>query len=326
MGRKSQKAATSSGSNNAKGGAGSAGSVSKDKTLKGKKGKGKEGKGKETRVDSIDEMPLDTKEALSLDAVETLFLRKVSIHLPKQSIFCMKQRAQADRETVQSALQILETYHMCILHNALSAEEMDAVKSDWRELLDFKGPAAVGEKDASKRSGTRLQNCRCQVGPNCKWEGWRPTAERSQEILDLSRNYNEKQPTSVWKQVIQALDFIHVARVEVVTSHPGCRAQNWHIDGIYGMTVIFALEDVDLAKGPTQFDFTHPFNSFREGESKIKNLAEGALPTCRAAMPAGSVLMFNCNVSHRGTSNISTYPRPILVLDCKPQSVCLPDS
>ena len=32
-------------------------------------------------------------------------------------------------------------------------------------------------------------------------------------------------------------------------------------DGVHGVTVIFALVDVDAAKGPTQLAFTVPFNA-----------------------------------------------------------------
>ena len=37
-----------------------------------------------------------------------------------------------------------------------------------------------------------------------------------------------------------------------------------------------------------------------------------------AAINAGSVLIFNANCSHRGTANISSVERPILVLDTSP--------
>jgi hypothetical protein len=316
MGKKSKG---SNGGANAKGAA--KGASGKDKASR-----KKENKNKDIAGEAAQEEPLDTKQSLSLDTDETMFLRQVSITLPaEQSIFGLKQRAQVDAVNLQRALQTLDTYHMCILHNALSEEELAIFQAEYRDLLDVTGDAAIGEKDASRRSGTRFYNCRCQVGPNCQWDGWKPGAERSRGVLALDGEccYNAKKPPSVWRQVIAALEFEHVARVEVVTSHVGCRSQNWHVDGVHGMTVIFALEDVDLAKGPTQLDFTHPFNSFKEGESKVKNVAKGALPVCRAAMPAGSVLMFNCNVSHRGTANISSVDRPILVLDCKLQSACV---
>ena len=36
------------------------------------------------------------------------------------------------------------------------------------------------------------------------------------------------------------------------------------------------------------------------------------------ALPRGSLLLFNANVSHRGTANLSRGDRPVLVLDCSP--------
>ena len=54
----------------------------------------------------------------------------------------------------------------------------------------------------------------------------------------------------------------HVARVKVVTSHQGCRNQDWHVDAPRGLTVIFAVVDVDVQKGPTQMDFQFLLNKF----------------------------------------------------------------
>ena len=108
----------------------------------------------------------------------------------------------------------------------------------------------------------------------------------------------------------------HVARVGVVTSHQRCRNQDWHVDTPIGLTGIFAVVDVDVQKGPTQMDFTIPFNAILEGHPKVKNCS--GLATCHIATPAGAVLMFNANCSYRGTANLSRADRPILVLDCSP--------
>ena len=129
-------------------------------------------------------------------------------------------------------------------------------------------------------------------------------------------------PPSAWRQIVAAFGFDHVARVEVVTGHAGCRHQGWHVDGVHGVTVIFALVDVDAAKGPTQLDFTVPFNALDPEQGKVKRVA-GAPASCRAAMPRGSVLLFNANLSHRGTANLSAADRPVLVLDCSPRSACV---
>ena len=59
------------------------------------------------------------------------------------------------------------------------------------------------------------------------------------------------------------------------------------------LAVIFGLVDVDLLKGPTQLDFTIPFNNLREGagKSKYKAMARRTIPSCHAALPSGSVLL-----------------------------------
>ena len=132
--------------------------------------------------------------------------------------------------------------------------------------------------------------------------------------------HNNRQ-LSVWESVTNYFGFNHIARVEIVTSHPGCRDQGWHTDGSHGLTVIFPLVDVDLRKGPTQMDFTIPFNSLHIGTGKVggKKKMKDAPDKARAAMPKGSVVLFNANMSHRGTANLSRAGRPILVLDCSPQ-------
>ena len=42
-----------------------------------------------------------------------------------------------------------------------------------------------------------------------------------------------------------------------------------------------------------------------------------------ACMSSGSVVLFNANVSHRGSANIGTNDRPILVLDTSLAQACL---
>ena len=122
----------------------------------------------------------------------------------------------------------------------------------------------------------------------------------------------------IWQRVCNSFGFSHIARVEVVTSHVGCRRQDWHCDSAHGITVIFPLVDVDMAKGPTELEFTTPFNSLDEAGSKIKEKDSVAPDSVHAVMPRGSVLLFNANTNHRGTENISHSDRPILVLDTSP--------
>jgi hypothetical protein len=87
-----------------------------------------------------DECP-DTPQSLSLEGVETAFLRKVSIACPEQpSLFSfgggtkggkdsasshlLRDRERVESAIVQRALATLEDYNMCILHNALSQNEL----------------------------------------------------------------------------------------------------------------------------------------------------------------------------------------------------------
>ncbi len=132
----------------------------------------------------------------------------------------------------------------------------------------------------------------------------------------------------VWVDICNRFDLSHIARIEVVTSHVGCRAQAWHIDGVHGITVIFALTDIGLRQGPTEIDMRIPFLGLREGTGKVKmeEYTHGfpATHPIRACMLSGSVLMFNANVSHRGGANIGSRDRPILVVDTSLESACLP--
>ena len=125
----------------------------------------------------------------------------------------------------------------------------------------------------------------------------------------------------VWEKIVNHFGFEHVARVEVVTSHAGCRNQGWHTDGERGLTVIFPLTPVGLRKGPTEMDFTIAFNSLHPNRGKVAgSKRDPAAPErARAAMPLGSVVLFNANMSHRGTANLTKGDRPVLVLDCSPK-------
>jgi len=216
---------------------------------------------------------------------------------------------------VSDAVAKIERFHMAILENALTPADIKQVYAEFESLLDTKtGDRAIGEKDAAKRSGTRMYNCKCQVGPACGWSGWKDGSEDTHRVL-----HDYARPVSVWEKVCSQFGFGHIKRVEVVTSHPGCRNQDWHVDAVHGLTVIFPLVDVDARKGPTQLDFTSHFNSVHQDKGKVKHRDPEAPPMALAAMPSGSVLIFNANCSHRGTANISSYDRPILVLDCSPQ-------
>lgn len=211
-----------------------------------------------------------TNEALTLDPAERNYLQQCSFSLPLAGT--PTQRAKVANTVMQKALQALQTRHMCILHNALSSDELEVLMQEYRELLDFTGHPAIGETDAVKRSGTRLYNCACQKG---NWDGWRRGSGNSRRLVGVGLSpcggsKCETSPPTVWRQILRRLKFEHVVRVEVVTSHDGCRNQAWHIDGDHGLTVIFALASVGLRKGPTQLDLSIPFVSLQEDGPKVQ--------------------------------------------------------
>ena len=75
--------------------------------------------------------------------------------------------------------------------------------------------------DASKRSGTRFYNCRCQLGPACGFSGWTKSSGATRRVLRPPVGGVTGcggRPLGVWEQVVRKFGFDHVARVEVVTS------------------------------------------------------------------------------------------------------------
>ena len=58
------------------------------------------------------------------------------------------------------------------------------------------------------------------VAARCTFNGWKAGSERSRCAL-----HDPNRPLMVWERVCSAFGFDHVARVEVVTSHVGCRHQ-----------------------------------------------------------------------------------------------------
>jgi hypothetical protein len=231
-------------------------------------------------------------------------------------------------EFCEKAVEILEREHLLVIHNCLDDNEVNRLKECYElHHSEQAGQRAIGEKDASKRSGTRLYNCLCQLGPACNFYGWKQGTNEARACLNPmcsedSFIYHNPEATKkpIWKSITDTFRFTHIARVEVVTSHVGCRAQGWHIDGVHGLTVIFPLTDVGVRQGPTELDFSAPFVGLWEGESKVRWKENR---TVRAVMPHGSVLLFNANVSHRGSANIGKTDRPIMVLDCSLNSTCL---
>jgi hypothetical protein len=66
-------------------------------------------------------------------------------------------RKEYEAAFVSAASDALVNFHMCILHNALTASDIEAIEEEYASLLDVRhGAHAIGEKDSSKRSGTRM--------------------------------------------------------------------------------------------------------------------------------------------------------------------------
>lgn len=226
-------------------------------------------------------------------------------------------------EFVRKAVEVLEKEHMLVVQNCLNDDEVQVLYECYKDLHQQQaGQRAIGEKDASKRSGTRLYNCLCQLGPACDFYDWKDGTAQAQHCLNprTTDDFRKAPRKPVWKSITDTFHFRHIARVEVVTSHVGCRAQDWHIDGVHGLTVILPLTDVGVRQGPTELDFGPAFLGLWEGDPKVRARSTG---TVRAVMSKGSVLLFNANVSHRGSANIGATDRPILVLDCSLESTCL---
>jgi hypothetical protein len=235
---------------------------------------------------------------------------------------------------VQTAVEILQQEHMLVIQNCLNDAEIQILYDCYQKLHHQQsGQRAIGEKDASKRSGTRLYNCLCQLGPACDFYNWKDGTEKAQDALYPRLSFRDKWDTTaaaaqkshwkpIWKAITDTFHFTHIARVEVVTSHIGCRAQDWHIDGVHGLTVIIPLTDVGVRQGPTELDFEPAFVGLWEGDAKVRKHGPKA-ERVRAVLSKGSVFLFNANVSHRGSANIGNRDRPILVLDCSLESTCL---
>ena len=148
-------------------------------------------------LDSSKDSTINNTAAESLPLDEQSFLQRVSIdcksihdqqHQQSKNKRASSKEALAD--CVRRAVHTLEHYHMCILHGALSETEISEIHCEYESLLDLKGDSAIGEKDASKRSGTRFYNCKCQVGPACKFHGWKSGSENTKQHLHKSSSFS----------------------------------------------------------------------------------------------------------------------------------------
>jgi hypothetical protein len=337
-------------------------------------------KGKEilldgSKVEKVFNSGLSPKEQQSLDAVTVKRITSSASGGNNNSSFSANNKkgskgkspnssSEGDDDLVtEEAVKILQENNMVVVENAFDEANIEQFLRDYDKLHDV-NQRAIGEKDSSKRSGTRFYNCSCQLGPKCGFSDWKAGSQCSKNALrrtagatrrnktnnnrkvieicsgagsnnddvsssteaavvsddenncfddeSMPSHSHRQQKPLIWERIAGAFGFSHVARVEVVTSHVGARAQGKHIDGDCGLTIIIALTDISLAKGPTEIDFSIPFFSLTPNSGKVK-LPDGKI--IYAAMPKGSALIFNANVTHRGTANIGKEDRPILVLD-----------
>lgn len=104
-------------------------------------------------------------------------------------------------------------------------------------------------------------------------------------------------------------------------SLPGSSGQAWHIDGdhlfrdvhlpAHVVNVFVPLVDVTDELGPTEFRPTSHHFSNRSFRAMLPSMRK--YPIVRATVPAGSAVIFDYRVLHRGTANKSaTCARPIL--------------
>ena len=69
-----------------------------------------------------------------------------------------------DADFCRRAIEILEQHQALVIHNCMDPEGLLILQETYERLHQQQaGQTAIGEKDASKRSGTRLYNCLCQL-------------------------------------------------------------------------------------------------------------------------------------------------------------------
>jgi hypothetical protein len=123
---------------------------------------GKEGKAATSNVSlpGISKGDAPVIDAMAaLPAAERKFVSDcVSISVPPLNphSYPGKDEKAAEQNAVDAAVEALGKYHMCILSNALSEQDLDIIQQDFDSMLDFAGDSAIGEKSASKRSATRM--------------------------------------------------------------------------------------------------------------------------------------------------------------------------
>ena len=108
---------------------------------------------------------------------------------------------------------------------------------------------------------------------------------------------------------------LYLEKCGLIVSHPGSEAQRWHMDTphlftsrehlpVHSLSVFVPLCALVPSNGPTEFKL----------HSQIKaNLVRSQAHAC-ACCPAGSIIMYDTRIMHRGGPNLSQEDRPLLYL------------
>ena len=107
----------------------------------------------------------------------------------------------------------------------------------------------------------------------------------------------------------------YLEKAGMLVSHPGAEAQRWHMDTPHlftvgahlpphSLSVFVPLVDLTPANGPTEFQLgTHV-------KANLVAPQRHALACC----PAGSLVVYDIRVMHRGGPNVSDAKRPVVYL------------
>ena len=124
------------------------------------------GKKPKTRPNQVT-TPVSTKSPKSTSSFDgcALLPEKERLQLEACTLDYQKQRPNcSDADFCRRAVEILEEHHVLIIHNCMDADGLAVLQETYERLhQEQAGQTAIGEKDASKRSGTRLYNCLCQL-------------------------------------------------------------------------------------------------------------------------------------------------------------------
>jgi hypothetical protein len=185
-----------------------------------------------------------------------------------------------------------------VIRDAIPKAVVDAVLEDFKARHDVH--MAPGQKQLFRRF--QSDPLRAQVPIAIEGPVANPEFFASPSVLSLVRRLMG--------------DDIIVGEMGVVISHPGAGAQETHRDSSFlfggldmeidlppfAMTMLVPLLDVSLDMGPTEF---------WPGTHVVRDEAVAtAVPSQRTALSAGSLVLIDSRVFHRGGANISGAVRP----------------